>query len=179
MYFTFQAAPRISMEQFRKVLVQYKSPVAPIAGECYGMIVDHDLDPAVALAFFGHESVFGTRGLSTETLNWGNVRTPVKPERAAGTHPRKFVIFRCWQDGLRDWCERINERYIARGLITPELAIPIYAPSSDGNDVERYIEHVNELVKRWMAEEAPAPSGLRPKSGSRGGWFRRLRARDE
>jgi hypothetical protein len=154
MSLTFRGAPRISQAQFTSVLRRYGSPAAPVAAECYNIITSYGLDPAVALAFFGHESVFGTRGVAVETLNWGNVRTPHKVDRAVGTHPRNFAIFRSWQDGLRDWCERIIERYInQRGLDTVEKAIPVYAPSSDGNNEARYIEHVHQLVDAWKAED--------------------------
>lgn len=153
---TFRTPPRISQAQFTRVLQQFQSPCAPIAAECYEIIRSSGLDPAVALGFFGHESTFGTRGVAVETLNWGNVRTPVDPARTIGTHPRNFAIFRSWQDGLRDWCERINQRYIdQRGLDTVDKAIPVYAPSSDNNNVQRYIQHVTELVERWIAEDAP------------------------
>jgi hypothetical protein len=159
MSLTFRSTPRISQAQFAKVLQRYQSPCAPIAAECYDIICSYGLDPAVALAFFGHESTFGTRGVAVQTLNWGNVRTPFKVERAVGTHPRNFAIFRSWQDGLRDWCERINERYInQRGLDTVEKAVPVYAPSSDGNNEARYIEHVNQLVTAWIAEDSQAPA---------------------
>ncbi|HEX6292309.1 MAG TPA: hypothetical protein VFZ66_24190 [Herpetosiphonaceae bacterium] len=155
---TFRSQPRISQAQFTRVLVRFQSPCAPIAAQCYAIVRGHGLDPAIALAFFAHESVFGTRGVAVETLNWGNVRTAFRPERAVGAHPRGFAIFRSWQEGLHDWCERINERYInERGLDTVEKAIPVYAPSSDGNSTRRYIEHVNELVPAWIAEDDQAP----------------------
>jgi hypothetical protein len=163
MSLTFRSQPRISQAQFTRVLERFQSPCAPIAAECYAIIRSHGLDPAVALAFFGHESVFGTRGIAVETLNWGNVRAAFRPERAAGTHPRNFVIFRTWQDGLHDWCERINERYINhRGLDTVEKAIPVYAPSSDGNNERRYIEHVNQLVTGWQAQDTQPPTDSTP-----------------
>jgi hypothetical protein len=161
MNYTFQSQPRISGAQFNRVLVRYQSPCAPIADECYGIITQAGLDPAVALAFFGHESVFGTRGIASETKNWGNVRAPYKPERASGRHPRNFAIYPTWQDGLIDWCDRINERYVReRGLDTVEKAVPVYAPTSDGNVPQAYIEHVNRLIGDWMAEDQgaqPAP----------------------
>lgn len=159
MSLTFRSQPRISRAQFVRVLERYGSPCATCADECYDIICSYGLDPAVALGFFGHESVFGTRGVATETLNWGNVRTAVKVERTTGVHPRNFAIFRSWQDSLRDWCERINERYInQRGLDTVNKAIPVYAPSSDGNNERRYIEHVDQLVRDWIAEDAQAPT---------------------
>jgi len=161
---TLRSAPRISAAQFKRVLEQYKSPVAPIAQECYDIVARSGLDPAVALAFFGHESVFGTRGISGEIKNWGNVRAPFKPERAVGKHPKNFAIYATWQDSLVDWCERINERYIKqRGLDTVEKAIPVYAPSFDGNVPQQYIEHVNTLVARWIEEEARQQPATSPK----------------
>jgi hypothetical protein len=158
MALTLRSSPRISAAQFARVLEKYQSPCAPIAQECYDIIVRSGLDPAVALAFFGRESVFGTRGLSVEIKSWGNVRTPFKPERAAGKHPRNFTIYNSWQDSLIDWCDRMNERYIReRGLDTVEKAVPVYAPAADGNSVEDYIRHVNKMVTQWIAEDSVGP----------------------
>lgn len=155
MSLTFRNAPRISKQQFRSVLEKYGSPCSSIGDECFDIVAQSGLDPAVALAFFGHESVFGTRGVAVETLNWGNVRTPVDASRTVGVHAQNFAIFRNWQDGLRDWCDRINTRYIEqRGLLTVQQAIPVYAPSSDGNTPHHYINHVVELVDRWIAEDS-------------------------
>ncbi len=111
--------------------------------------------------------MFGTRGYRSETKNWGNVRAPYKPERASGRHPRNFTIYPTWQDGLIDWCDRINERYVSeRGLDTVEKAVPVYAPTSDGNQPQVYIDHVNKLIGDWMAEDqgqgAPQPAPSTP-----------------
>ena len=158
MALTLRSSPRISAAQFAHVLQKYQSPVAPLAQECYDIVVRAGIDPAVALAFFGRESVFGTRGLAAEIKNWGNVRTPFKPERAAGKHPRNFTIYATWQDGLQDWCDRINERYVReRGLDTVEKVVPVYAPAADGNAVDDYIRHVNKLVTEWTAEDGAGP----------------------
>ncbi len=164
---TFQSPPRISEAEFTQVLQRGTSagvsPVAPMAAECYQIIVGYGLDPAVALGFFAHESQFGTTGVTTAAKNWGNVRTAYDPSRADGTVTSasghgQFVKFRTWQDGLRDWCERILNRYIGeRGLTTVEAAIPVYAPAADNNDEQAYIDHVNRLVVRWQAED-PQPT---------------------
>ena len=156
---TVQSAPRISLTQFAGVLQRYQSPCTPSGKECYEIITAAGLDPAVALAFFGHESTFGTTGISGELKNWGNVRTPFKPERAAGKHPRNFTIYATWQDGLQDWCDRMNERYVReRGLDTVEKVVPVYAPAADGNAVEDYIRHVNKLITEWIAEDGAGPA---------------------
>ncbi len=169
MNYTFRSQPRITAAQFSRVLIRYQSPCAPISDECYTIIAQTGLDPAVSLAFFAHESVFGTRGIASETKNWGNVRAPYKPERASGRHPRNFAIYPTWQDGLIDWCDRINERYVnERGLDTVEKAVPVYAPTSDGNQPQAYIDHVNKLIDDWMKEDqiqgAPAPVPSTPQA---------------
>jgi hypothetical protein len=167
MSLALRSSPRISPTQFANVLTKYRSPCAPIAQECYEIVRRSGIDPAIALAFFARESVFGTRGLSAEIKNWGNVRTPFRPERAIGKHPRNFAIYATWQDSLIDWCDRINERYIReRGLDTVDKAVPVYAPASDGNAVDHYIQHINKLIAQWIAEDtnktapgvAPAPA---------------------
>ncbi len=171
MSFTLRSTPRITVAQFSRVLEKFRSPCAPIARECYDIVGSSGGDPAIALAFFARESVFGTRGLSAEIKNWGNVRTPFRAERASGKHPRNFAIYATWQDSLIDWCERINERYVReRGLDTVEKAVPVYAPAADGNAVDQYIAHINKLVTQWMAEDgqsaspppAPEPSAPTP-----------------
>lgn len=174
MALTFQSSPRISQAQFRRVLQRGTnigaSPAAPLADECYAIIVGYGLDPAVALAFFAHESQFGLDGVAVHTTNWGNVRTPYDPKRAAGSHHDAnygdFVKFATWQDGLRDWCERIINRYInERKLATVEAAIPIYAPASDQNNESAYIGHVNRLIVRWQAEDPESPTKHQPAAG--------------
>jgi hypothetical protein len=160
---TFRSAPRISRTQWRAILTSRGSPVAPVADECYNIVVAAGLDPAVALAFFAKESTFGTAGVSVEAKNWGNVRTPQRPELACGrvTSRRghgEYVAYRTWQDGLMDWCARINEKYIdGWGLTTIEAALPKYAPASDNNDTALYIRQVCDWVARWQRED-PDPT---------------------
>ncbi|GIV95478.1 MAG: hypothetical protein KatS3mg057_0135 [Herpetosiphonaceae bacterium] len=50
-------------------------------------------------------------------------------------------------------------RYVARGLDTVEKAIPIYAPSWDGNVPARYIWAIKQLISTWQRRD-PAPTGV-------------------
>ncbi len=165
-----RTAPRISAAQFIAVLEKYGSPCAPIGQECYEIVTSSGLDPAIALAIFARESVFGTQGTTVETRNWGNVRTAYRPERAVGTHPKNFSIFATWQDGLLDWCERINERYIdERGLDTIDKVLPVYAPADYGNDVQGYIEQVIKLVAQWVEEDRKRQPAQKAQTASKAG----------
>lgn len=156
---TFKAAPRISQESFTAILRRAGSPAATDAANLYTVITSYGLDPAVALAFFQHESSFCLAGTcaSGDMHNWGMLRRAVKPERAAGSSGG-FVRYASWEDGTRDWCELILFRYINRGLDTVEKAVPVYAPSSDNNVPSAYINTIRRVVASWSGRRfEPAP----------------------
>jgi hypothetical protein len=155
----FVHAPRMSAESFARVLSGNGSPAAAAAADLYAILCSYNLDPAVALAFFAHESTYGKYGVAARSLNWGNLRRGARAYKVAGG----FGYYHSWADSLRDWCELINSRYVACGLGTVELAIPVYAPSSDGNAPARYIAFVRRLVEGWAAAEQ-AGAGLGPVS---------------
>lgn len=147
---TFRAPPRINQGTFVALLQRGNSPAAPVGGELYDIIVGYGLDPAVALAFFQHESSFCTAGrcARNDLKNWGMQRRPIRAERSAGLVDG-FVRYNTWQDSVRDWCELILGRYVGRGLDTVEKAVPVYAPRSDGNAPDSYINAIRRTVASW------------------------------
>lgn len=155
---TFRSPPRIGQAAFSQILVNAGSPAAPYADELYNIIVSYGLDPAVALAFFQHESQYCTTGACArgDLRNWGMLRRAVRPERSTGT-VRGFARYVSWQDSVRDWCELILG-YISRGMDTVEKAVPVYAPASDGNVPSAYIAAVRQLVSAWSGRVVGEPS---------------------
>lgn len=147
---SFVHAPRMSTESFARVLFRNGSPAAAAAADLYAIICSCNLDPAIALAFFAHESTYGKYGVANRSLNWGNLRRGPRAYKIESG----FGFYHAWAESLRDWCELITNRYVGRGLGTVELAIPVYAPSSDGNAPARYIAFVRQLVEGWAAAEA-------------------------
>jgi hypothetical protein len=164
---TFKAAPRISQESFAAILQRASSPAAPEAANLYTVITSYGLDPAVALAFFQHESSFCQAGACAngDLHNWGMLRRAVKPERAAGS-VGGFVRYASWEDGTRDWCELILFRYVNRGLETIEKVIPIYAPSSDNNTPDVYINTIRRVVAAWSGRRFEPAVDLHVYTGS-------------
>lgn len=164
---TFRAEPRISRAAFTQILQRGGSPAAGVGNELYDIIVAYGLDPAVALAFFQHESQFCTAGhCAREDLrNWGMLRRHVKAERNAGSSAG-FARYASWQDSVRDWCELIIGRYINRGLDTVEKAIPVYAPRADRNVPEAYINAIRRLVASWSGRRVEAEVQLHVYDGS-------------
>jgi len=149
MSLSFVSAPRMSAESFARVLVRAGSLAAPDAADLYAIICSYNLDPAIALAMFCHESTYGKFGVARRSLNWGNLRRGARAYKIESG----FGFYRTWADSLRDWCELIISRYVARGLGTVKAAIPVYAPSSDGNAPARYIDQVRRLVEAWETSE--------------------------
>ena len=148
-YLTFSGPPRITKGKFREVLQAYGSPVTGQAESLYDVITSYDLDPAIALAFFIRESGAGTAvgycdgQNSLNNLNWGNAR-------GDGNGACGFQRFPSWKAGLEYWCKIMSRDYVNRGLDRMEKAIPVYAPSSDGNNVSEYLDNMYRLVYRWQ-----------------------------
>lgn len=159
------AAPRMTRNAWDKVLRDNNSPAL---GVDYGIPVRYGIDPAVALAFFAHESTYGKEGICKkyDTKNWGNVRTAHKKELASGSTDAggrgPFATYATWNAGLEDWCLRIKEAYVGqRKLATVEAITPVYAPSSDGNRPATYADAVRKLVAGYSAiEEVLVISGI-------------------
>jgi hypothetical protein len=164
---SFRAEPRISRAAFAQILQRGGSPAAGAGAEIYDVIAAYGLDPAVALAFFQHESQFCTAGhCAREGLkNWGMLRRHIKAERNAGSSAG-FARYASWQDGVRDWCELIIGRYINRGLDTVEKAVPVYAPRADRNVPEAYINAIRRLVASWSGRRVEAEVQLHVYGGS-------------
>lgn len=132
------------------MLLNAHSPAAGNAHECYDICLIEGVNPAIALAFFLKESTYGTKGIAVRTKNWGNVRTPetVGVGTIINTPRGQFVQYSSWVVSLADWCKRLKgPKY--RGLTTVEQVVPRYAPSSDGNNVTRYIDVVHAAVNAW------------------------------
>lgn len=152
---TFVSDQRISAAHFARVLDLASSPAAPDGLALADIPAIYGIDRGVALAFFEHESSFGKKGVCAEfkTENWGNVRRPFTPGSAIGSTHHPFAIYPNWTSGLHDWCRRILGRYVAEGLTTVRKALPIYAPSTDGNRPQKYADAVVAAVARWQREE--------------------------
>jgi hypothetical protein len=145
---TFLHAPRITPVRFARALHDAHSP-AINATTLYLICVNAGIDPAVALAFFQHESSYGTDGAAVHTRNWGNMR---RGEGRQAKESGGWAWYITWEASLTDWCAYIKRRYVERGLTTVEQAIPIYAPSSDHNKPDRYIAAVRASVAQWQQE---------------------------
>jgi Mannosyl-glycoprotein endo-beta-N-acetylglucosaminidase len=152
-----QGKPSISAAFINRVLALGHSPARGTGAALYRLGVQYGIDPAYALAFFLHESGLGTTGVAVATLSLGNIRCSNGYSCIDG-----FRAYASWEQGYRDWYRLILYGYV-EGQITIPLAghvcttveqiIPVYAPSSDHNDVAAYIAAIRNAVSTWRAGE--------------------------
>lgn len=145
--YDLRGQPTISAKFIDTVLCYYHSPACGQGKLLYDYGVKYGLDPVYALAFYMHESSFGTTGVARVTQSLGNTRCTkgwkcVEGYRSYGT----------WQSSFEDWYKLISDEYMnRRHLYTVDEIIPVYAPSSDHNDVAGYILKVKNAVDIWRS----------------------------
>ncbi len=142
--------PSLSVAFMNEVLAYYHSPAAGLAQYLYDDGLKYGIDPAYALAFFMHESLFGTTGVARVTLSLSNMRCV--PEYPCFNEGGGYAQFSSWQQGFEAWFKLIRNLYVAQwGLVTVDQIIPVYAPSSDHNDVAGYIAALKHELDTWHA----------------------------
>lgn len=139
--------PSISAAFIDQVLSAYHSPAAGKGQALYDLGVQYHIDPAWALAFFMHESTFGTKGEATFTLSLGNLRCiPNYP------CPHGYAQFPSWDEGFKAWYKLMHDLYITQwGLTTIDRIIHHYAPAADHNDETAYCSALASAVQTWRA----------------------------
>ncbi len=144
--FSFIGKPTLSASFINQVLASYHSPAAGLGQQLYSLGVQYGIDPAYALAFFMHESLFGTTGEARKTLSLGNERC-ISDRPCVDQDRGGYAQMESWVDGFDHWYSLMLNGYIYGSVTTPLLGhpcltigqtIPVYAPSSE-NDVSGYI----------------------------------------
>src|SRR2546428_5992399 len=142
--------PSLTVDFMNRVLAYYHSPAAGKAQALYNDGLKYGLDPAYALDFFMHESTFGTAGVARVTLSLSNMRCV--PEYPCHNEGGGYAQFSSWEQGFEAWFKLIRNLYIAQwGLVTVDQIIPVYAPSSDHNNVAGYIAALKHTIDTWRA----------------------------
>jgi hypothetical protein len=151
--YTVTGAPTISADFIDRVLSAYGSPAAGTGQSLYDLGMQYGIDPVYALAFFLHEDSFGETGIGAVNHSLGNIRCSNGYTCQSG-----FRSYATWQDGYQDWYNLILNGYV-KGQITDSIVghpcmtvdeiVPVYAPSSDQNDVASYIAAIHRAVQTW------------------------------
>jgi len=145
-------APSINAATIDTILSKYGSPAAGTGQAWVKLGQQYGIDPAYAVAFFIHESSAGTNpgwaGIKSDGSTTHNVGNIICAGYA--TCYGRFRDYASWDEGIADWYKLISSEYVnGRGAASVEQIIPIYAPSSDNNDVPGYINVVVTMVDSW------------------------------
>jgi hypothetical protein len=139
------------------VLERFHSPASGTGQSLSDLSIQYHLDDAFALAFFQHESGFGTTGMARVTRSLGNIRCRLGYQCING-----YRAYQTWQEGFGDWSHLIEDGYVQGHVTIPLVGhvcttvsqvVPVYAPTSDGNDVAGSIAVVERAVDGWWQEE--------------------------
>ncbi len=140
----------LSVDFMNRVLAYYHSPAAGKAQFIYNDGIKYGLDSAYALAFFMHESLFGSTGVARVTLSLSNMRCV--PEYRCLNENGGYAIFDSWEQGFEAWFKLIRNLYVGIwGRVTVDQIIPKYAPNSDHNDEAAYIAALEHTIDTWHA----------------------------
>lgn len=168
--------PRITRQRFVDVLTGLKSPAAEHAGEAWDAVVAERVDPLLALGIFWCESQCATDRASV-TLRYALNNPGATRSSTTGvgetvaTDKGEFQRYPNWVEGFRDLAHRLvsaQKPYIGNpadpldDADTPGEIVPIWAPSSDGNDPNGYLQRLLAAMGRWYEALPPPPS---PVSG--------------
>ncbi len=152
--------PSISPQRIDQILAQAHSPAAGRGIAIYKLGVKYGIDPSFALAFFHHESDFGLTGEARKTYSSGNERCiPDRPcvDRRLGGYAQMYS----WLDGFDHWYRLIAYGYVDGRVTIPLVGhrcisvneiVPVYAPSSDHNNVRAYIKAIEHDVDTWSGQ---------------------------
>jgi len=145
-------SPSIAADLIDRVLSAYGSPAAGTGQSLYDGGVQYGIDPVWALAFFMHEDSFGKTGIGAANHSLGNIRCSAGYSCQDG-----FRYYTTWEASYQDWYALILNGYVKGSVssdcpcTTIEQIIPVYAPSSDGNDVQGYIAALLQAAHTWRA----------------------------
>jgi hypothetical protein len=149
--------PTITAKKIDQVLCAAGSPACGTGATLYQLGIDYGIDPIFALAWFKHESTYGTSGVARATLSLGNIECSAGYACIDG-----FRAYSSWAAGYEDWYRLIKNLYVTQWhLTTVDAILSKYAPEYNDqgrmiNDTPAYINDVEQSVDAWRSEEGGA-----------------------
>lgn len=158
-YQVINVDPDITEAGFVQILQSAGSPVpADQARKVYQFCVKRRVSPLFILGMFNKESGFGKNGWAAKTFSWGNTRPPSFGYAMIGSYNQDTGVFYKvgvpipsgrylsayvnWEQGGISTVARLTEHTPYEGKTTVRQIISTWAPPSDGNNTELYINQV-------------------------------------
>lgn len=132
----------LTSAQIDAQLCSKHSPACGTGQTLHDLGLKYNIDAVYPLAFFWHESNYGTQGVARFSKSIGNMRC-IPTARCVGG----YAYFASWQAGEQAWYQLIVSRtYVGGGRVTVAQIIPVYAPAADSNNEQAYISSVEQNV---------------------------------
>jgi hypothetical protein len=136
--------PSITAAKINGILNNAGSPAAGTGQSLYDLSVQYNIDAAVALAFFKHESGYGLYGMARTTRSLGNIGCEAGYACVSG-----FAAFRSWKQGYEAWYILISgPLYVQGGLTTVDAILHKYDP---GGDNSAYVSDVVQSIQQYKS----------------------------
>ena len=165
--------PSLSAAFVNRVLARAHAQASGTGQALSDLRVQYHIDDAFAQAFFAHESGFGTTGMTRVTRSLGNIRCSPGYRCVKGSR-----AYQTWQAGYRDWYHPIEDGYMLGHITVPLVGhvcttvnqiVPVYAPTSDGNDGPGSIAAVEQAVDAWRQGQVGEVQGRQTWQARQGG----------
>jgi Mannosyl-glycoprotein endo-beta-N-acetylglucosaminidase len=139
-------SPTVAAAKVDTVLCNAGSPACGTGQALYDLSKQYNIDDAVALAFFKHESQYGTLGMARATKSLGNIGCEAGYDCYQG-----FASFTSWVQGYRAWYELISgPMYVGSGLTTVSAILAKYDPAPS-DDEASYVSDVEQSVSQYRS----------------------------
>lgn len=148
--------PDLTLEEFIAIQETEGSVALVEAKECYAAIIKARISVAFFLAIFKMESQFGTLGICYKynTHSPGNTRSTITLKGSPVVTPQgTYMAYSRWLYGTEDLVTRFNAPdyvYAKNGLITIGQIMPVFAPSTDNNRPDIYINNILTWMGKWI-----------------------------
>lgn len=141
----------ITQSQWLAFLKRHDAPesITQIVGlRIYNLANQLDIDIALCGAMWIVEqgTPLGGNGLGLITPNPLNIKSYGDRWPSVEYKDEKWNAYESWQLGWMHTIMHLKQLYGAEGLLTVEQIIPKFAPRSDGNDVDNYINKVKQYM---------------------------------
>jgi hypothetical protein len=152
-------SPSIDATQVDKILCRYSSPACGLGQVIYDEGQRAGIDDVWLMGQFLQESRFGTQGLARVSKSVGNYNCLDQAHYGDLNTwcVGRAAYFSSWAGSIKAYYRVLKLFYFPQGLTTIEKIIPVWAPKSDGNDPDHYIQVVLAAANLWHSGSTDLP----------------------
>ncbi len=154
---SLNSKPTLSQSSFINLVNKLGTPISTENGFAvcaYNEGIRYGVNPIYMLGFANEETSLGSAGIGLPNGNKNlfglTLGTAGDPNINSDVNKvSRFKSYSTYCDSVTDWDAYIYNYYFSKGDYTLNQIVPIYAPSSDNNNVPEYIANVQSFVNKY------------------------------